>query len=291
MGRPRGSVPPRAHRFVVMPDAAADRKFSEEEVALIIKRAAEMQSEQVEQSDTGHALTLSEVEDIAKEAGIDSRLIRRAAQSLDHHTETSNRPSPWLGAPTQLVFETVVDGEIGPDDHEALVNEMRRTFADNGVPSVLGRTLAWTSMPAGGRRNSRGRNIDISVIARGGVTTIRIEEELGNVAAPLFAGLIAGGGGGTTGLTVGLAMAATGSAALAGVLWVVVAGGFYALSRGIFKGVAAKRERQLRELMSRLAAHVRESVELASTRRLDRTSAGRTSLPANESLPLGDGAG
>ena len=274
-----------------MPDAAADRKFSEEEVALIIKRAAEMQSEEVGQADPGNALTLIEVEQIAKEAGIDTRLIRRAAQSLDHHTETTNRPSPWLGAPTRLVFETVVDGEIGPEDHEALVNEMRRTFNDNGVPSVLGRTLAWTSMPAGGRRNSRGRNIDISVISRGGVTTIRIEEELGNVAAPLFAGLIAGGAGGTTGITVGLVMAATGSAALAGALWVVVAGGFYALSRGIFKGVAAKRERQLHELMSRLAAQVRESIELGSARRLDRTSTAPAALPANESLRLGDGAG
>ena len=269
-----------------MPASPDNRRFSEEEVALVIKRAAEMQSEQFAESEPGNAMTLSEIEQIANEAGIDPRLVRRAAQSLEHHTETTNRPSPWLGAPTTLVFESVVDGEIGSDDYEALVNEMRRTFGDNGVPSVLGRTLAWTSKTVGGRRHSRGRDIDISIISRGGVTTIRIEEELGNVAAPLFAGLMAGGAGGTTGITVGLAMATFGSAALAGGLWVLVAGGFYALSRGIFKGIVAKRERPLRDLLSRLSDQVRESVASASTRGLAGGAAGREALPPGGSAAV-----
>ena len=60
-----------------------NRKFNDEEVALIIKRAAELQqTEQVEQEPSS-ALSLSEVEEIAKEAGIDPALIRRAASTLD----------------------------------------------------------------------------------------------------------------------------------------------------------------------------------------------------------------
>ena len=93
------------------------RKFNEEEVALIIKRAAELQqTEQVEQ-EPGNAMTLSEVEQIAKEAGIDPMLIRRAAQGIDRPLPT-NRPSPWLGAPTRLTFERVVDGEIPVEEYE-----------------------------------------------------------------------------------------------------------------------------------------------------------------------------
>ncbi len=250
-----------------MPDPSGARQFNDEEVALIIKRAAELQQTEQSEQEPGHTLSLSEIEQIAREAGIDPRLIRRAAQGIDHHTE-SVRPNPWLGAPTRIVLERVVDGEVGPDDYEALVNEMRRTFGDNGVPSVLGRTLAWTAAPSGGRANSRRRSVDISIISRAGVTTIRVEEELRNVAAPLFAGLLAGGAGGTSGITVGAVMATVGSGALAGVAWVVVAGGFYALARNIFGRIAKKRETQLRELSSRLEGQVREAVAAGSTGRI-----------------------
>ncbi len=255
-----------------MPHSADSRKFNEQEVALIIKRAAELQQTEQAETETGQTLTLQDVEQIAKEAGIDPLLIRRAAQGLDHHVE-SIRPSPWLGAPTRIVLERVVDGEIGPEHYESLVNEMRRTFSDNGVPSVLGRTLAWTPAAAGGRRESRTRNVDVSVISRGGVTTIRVEEELRNLAAALFAGLMAGGAAGTTGITVGVAMATLGSAGIAGALWVAVAGGFYGLSRAIFTHLARKREAQLRALISRLADQVRDGVDEDSRRRLESGSA------------------
>ena len=130
------------------------RTFSEEEVALIIKRAAELQQTEEVQKDPGTALTLAEVEQIAREAGIDPLLIRRAAHGLDRPAE-KNRPSPFVGAPTRIVYERVVDGEISVDEFEPLVNELRRTFGDNGVPSVLGKTLAWTSTSFGGRRHAR----------------------------------------------------------------------------------------------------------------------------------------
>jgi len=75
------------------------RKFNDEEVALIIKRAAELQQTEQAEQQPGHTLSLAEIEQIAKEAGIDPRMIRRAAQGIDHHTE-SIRPNPWVGAPT-----------------------------------------------------------------------------------------------------------------------------------------------------------------------------------------------
>jgi hypothetical protein len=256
--------------------ANMERKFNDEEVALIIKRAAELQqTEQVEQEPSS-ALSLAEIEQIAKEAGIDPLLIRRAAQGLDRPSP-SNRPSAWAGAPTRLVFERVVDGEITNDEFEPIVNEVRRTFGDNGLPSVLGRTLAWTSTPVGGRRHSRGRQIDVSVTTRGGVTTIRVEEELRNVAGALFGGLVAGGGGGTTGITMGVGMGILHSAPLAALLWVAVAGGFYALARTIFGSIVAKRERQLRELADHLTDIVTSAVI---------TPAGQLKPASAQSLPV-----
>ena len=242
-----------------MADAPASRRFNDEEVALIIKRAAELQQTEQVAEDPAHSMSLEEVEQIAREAGIDARLIRRAAQGLDRPLD-ANRPSPWAGAPTRLVFERVVDGEIPVDAFEQLVNEIRRTFGDNGVPSVLGRTLAWTSTTAGGRRNSRGRQIDVSIASRGGVTTIRVEEELRNLAGALFGGLVGGGGGGTTGITMGIGMGVFHSAPIAAAIWVAVAGGFFVLARTIFGKMSAKREAQIRDLMERLEEQVAANI-------------------------------
>ncbi len=235
------------------------RKFNDEEVALIIKRAAELQQTEQAADEPGNAMTLAEVEQIATEAGIDPRLIRRAAQGLDRPSE-STRPSPWVGAPTKISFERVVDGEISNDDFEPLVNEMRRALGDNGIPSVLGRTLAWTSTQGRARRNSRGRQIDVSVTSRGGVTTIRVEEELRNVAGALFGGLVGGGAGGTSGISMAIGIGVLHSAPLAGLIWIGAAGGFYTLARTIFGSISGKRERQLRDLARRLEEQVTDII-------------------------------
>jgi len=225
-----------------------ERRFNDEEVALIIKRAAELQ--QTERVEPSTALTLSDVEQIAREAGIDPDLIRRAAVGLDRPAAES-KPSVWFGSPTHLVFERVVEGEIPVDEFEPMVAEIRRTLGDNGIPSVLGRSLAWSSSP-GGRRRSSYRKVDVSVVSRDGLTTIRVEEQLQSLAGGLFGGLVGGGGGGTTGATIGIGMGIFHSAPLTGLLWITVVGGFYTLARTIFGGIAAKREKQLKELTNRL---------------------------------------
>lgn len=263
-----------------MADArSGDRKFNDEEVALIIKRAAELQQTELIAQDPSNALSLSEVEEIAKEAGIDPALIRRAASTLDKPSE-STRPSAWVGAPTRLVFERVVDGEIPVDAYEPIVNEIRRTFGDNGVPSVLGRTLAWTSTSTGGRRHSRGRQIDVSVMSRGGVTTIRVEEELRNTAGALFGGLVGGGTGGTSGLSMGIGLGAFHSPALAVAMLFVFGGGFYSIARAIYGSIARKREKQLRDLTDRVQQQV-EGAVLAPTAQVGASAA--------RSIGTGDG--
>jgi hypothetical protein len=253
---------------------ATGRKFNDEEVALIIKRAAELQQTEQVAEEPGHSMSLAEVEQIAQEAGIDPRLIRRAAQGLDRPSDT-NRPSPWAGAPTRLVYERVVDGEIPVDAYEPLVNEIRRTFGDNGMPSVLGRSLAWTSTPSGGRRRARGRQIDVSIVSRGGITTIRVEEELSNLAGGLFGGLVGGGGGGTTGISIGIGMQVFQSPAIAAMLWVAVASGFYMLARTLFAQASSKRETQIKGLLDRLEEQVASAVT---------TTAGQ--IGASSSRPL-----
>jgi hypothetical protein len=228
------------------------RRFNDEEVALIIKRAAELQhTEQKVAQEQSNAMSLVEIEQVAREAGIDPQLIRRAAQGLDTPLSV-NRPSPWAGSPTRLVFERVVDGEVPVEEFESLVNEMRRTFGENGVPSVLGRTLAWSSVTTSGPRGSqRGRAVDVSVTVRGGITTIRVEEELRNLATSVFAPMVIGLGSASAGLVFPLAIAVQ-SAPVAGGIMVATVGALYAGARAVFGRITGKRERQLRQLLDRL---------------------------------------
>lgn len=239
-----------------------DRQFNDEEVALIIKRAAELQQTEQAEQEPASSMSLSEVEQIAREAGIDPGLIRRAAQGLDRPEEL-NRPSAFAGAPTRIVFERVVDGEIPVDDFEHLINDIRRTFGENGAPSVLGKSMAWSSTVRGGRRRAVGRQVDVTIVARGGVTTIRVEEELRNLAGGLFGGIMGGGGGGTAGIAIGLGMGVFQSLPIGFGLWAATIAGSYGVARAIFGRTAAARERELRELASRLEEQVAESLSVA----------------------------
>jgi hypothetical protein len=227
-----------------------ERRFNEEEVALIIKRAAELQQTEQAEHDPGNALTLPEVEQIAREAGIDPRLIRHAALGLDR-PHGSNRPSPWVGAPTRIVFERVIDGEVPTEEFENLINEVRRSLGENGVPSVLGKTLAWSSSTRRRRRGS-GRQVDVTIAPRSGVTTIRVEEELRNTAGALFGGLMGGGGGGTSGLVIGVGMGVFHSAPIAVGLLACSLSTFYTIARTIFGRIAQRREKEMSELAGRL---------------------------------------
>ena len=260
------------------------RRFSDEEVALIIKRAAELQqTEQIVEQDRSASMSLVDIEQVAREAGIDPQLVRRAAQGLDAPAAV-NRPSALAGAPTRLVYERVVEGEISVDEFEALVYEMRRTFGENGVPSVLGRTLAWSSVTtAGPRGHPRGRNIDVSVTVRGGLTTIRVEEELRNLATAVFAPILAGVGSMSLGVLFPLAMATFQSAPVAGAIWVGGMGGLYGIARAIFGRFASKRDRQLRQLIDRLEGMTEEAAKRNSPQI---GASSPRSLPASE--PAGE---
>ena len=94
------------------------RKYSEDEVGLILRRATEMQrAEPTAPDPTG--LTLGELEEIAAEAGIDPRLLRRAASELQA-AGPQTFVSRVTGAPVSIEIERWVDGEIPSSSLEEL---------------------------------------------------------------------------------------------------------------------------------------------------------------------------
>ena len=176
------------------PSELAGRRFNEKEVAAIIKRASELQQvESPSESTTG--MSLAELEQIAREAGLDPALVRRAASDLDTRV-TDRQPSAFLGAPTALVLERTIEGELPADEYEALVLEIQRELGGVGSASTFGRSLQWT-MRGVDRRRVSSRTVQVTVTPRNGRTTIRIEEPVGQLAGGLFGGLMGGLGAGT----------------------------------------------------------------------------------------------
>lgn len=229
-----------------MPDANDERRrYTEQEVGVILRRAAELQQHEPGAGVETSSLSLKELEQVAREAGIDPRFVRRAAQDVTERAP-AGRPVRFLGAPLVLVVEREVDGEAGHDDYEALVEEIRGTLNDVGTVNTLGRSFAWRSANVQ-------RLVSVTITPRGGRTRIRVEERLTNLAGGLFGGL--GGGLGMTGIAVSLGVG-IGAFDLVGAAFLAAAGclyGSWALARVIYRGMAGSRARRLTDMADRLA--------------------------------------
>jgi predicted lipid-binding transport protein (Tim44 family) len=162
----------------------------------------------------------------------------------------------------------VVDGEMPEEDYDLLVDIIRRTIGEAGQMSSVGRSFAWYAAQPGVRRS-----LHISVVPRGGKTTIHVSENLRGLAGGLFGGIMGGAGGGTGGVWMAIG-AATHNPLLGVGLWLGTVAGTYGLARGIFVGSSRRRARKLRELTEALATQARESIA-AAKRTLGRSTAPR----------------
>lgn len=232
---------------------AVTRRYSDREIALILTRTAELQATRAAESELTAGLTQSELEQIAREAGLDPRFVRSAIAELD--AGQSPRGNPWVGASTWLQFERSVDGELPASEHDALVEIIQRTLGEVGQPSVLGRTFRWHALTGVGGQHAHGREIEVAVAARNGITTIRVHEKLRALATQTYlAGLL---GFGLTAATfaavAGVALLGPVGGAVAGV---AALGSSYGATRRFFTTRAEKRNAQLRSLLDLLAEHV-----------------------------------
>jgi len=236
------------------PRQLAGRRFNEKEVAAIIKRASELQEVESTAGESSTGMSLAELEQIAREAGLDPALVRRAASDLDTRV-TDQQPSAFFGAPTDLVLERTIDGEVPTEEYEALVLEIQRELGGVGAASGLGRTLVWT-MTTHDHRRAATRTVQVTVTPRNGRTTIRIEEPLRPLAGGLFGGVIGGVGAGTGGIVMGIGMNLFNSMPVALSMVGGMVGASYLLARTIFGRMVRNRGERLQRLMSRLADHV-----------------------------------
>jgi serine/threonine-protein kinase len=216
---------------------------------------------------SGHRL--GNVRDAAIEAGIASKYVDHAL--LEHGLTPSGAPAPAplivvdrskpanavIGSPVQLVFEIVLDGEMPPSEFDLLVDVIRQHAGESGQLGVVGRSFSWQSLPGRGRVG-----LNVTVLPRGGKTTIRVSESLKLAAGALYGGIMGGLTGVSMPIWAGVAVAMH-SLVFAGAMWAGTIAFSYVTAHLSFGAVSAKRERQLRELIEALAVQARESIEAA----------------------------
>jgi hypothetical protein len=239
--------------------AAARRRYSEEEVRDIVQRAAEAEASAPTASG---AMTVGGIEALAAEVGISPDAVREAARAVaaTPHTPVrprpeTNRPNIWLGAPTRLMLERVVEGEVPEAEFPVLVEEIRTMLNRPGQISQIGRTFSWTSAGSPGST----RAIEVSVAVRGGRTRLSVRESLGNLIGGVFGGVCGGAGGGGMGPLIAVLVETGRPAALLAALplWFATT---FAVARSSYHYAVRRRRRELEGLLDRLAALAEELV-------------------------------
>jgi hypothetical protein len=159
----------------------------------------------------------------------------------------------WLGGRSAIGYEATVPGEMPERDFDLLVDIIRRALNDNGVVSVVGRSLNWTSA-------DKQRKVQISVFVRDGRTSIYVGERLRDLIGAIYGGVIGGGGGGTMGPIMGLTVGALEMPWLIPPMILTTVLSAFGIARYSLQRVTKSRSKVLEELTHRLADQARDSI-------------------------------
>ena len=232
------------------------RVYGDKEIGQILKRATELQ-EQEPSAPSSSGLTLPELEEVAIEAGINPRFLRRAALELGTGPTDPDFWTKVVGDELMLHRETTVPGELSDDGFERVASVIQIGTREQGHPSLLGRSLTWHAETA-----NKTRSVQVTVTSRDGQTHVRLEENLNQLAGALFGGTVGGFGiGFGVGLGLPLGLGFFGSALVATAFPIGVVGLSFIGARQIYRAVTKSRRRVMSELFDKILAEVLACVE------------------------------
>ena len=225
------------------------KRYDDETTAEILKRAAELQHEGVVSVPRGDGLTGSELEQVAREAGIDPAFVRRAITESDLSTPDTEH-SRFLGEVKTLEIGEMLEGEVSPDSIDRMIEEVRRAFADGGNVTRTDRSATWSASRA--LASSRLSNLVVAITARDGQTEIRISERLDNLSSALFLGIFVAGSGMGVAVSGAIGMGELGAPVVFGAMAVAAVSTCYGTARTLYTRSTRKRRRELQRLLGRM---------------------------------------
>jgi hypothetical protein len=241
-------------------------RYDERQAREIVARAAEIEATTPTVSGN---LSLGGIQRIAADVGIEPAHVERAARELGQQRLPTPDPkvNPFLGSPSRIFLERVLEGELSDGEYPVLVDEIRMTIGNVGQASTLGRSLAWRTVNP---PNQFGRVVTVTVNPAGGKTRIRIDESLKPVAGALFGGFMGGMGGGSVPIGIGVGMGALHSVVAAMLIPIIGVVGSYSLARTLLRVNHRNKKVELESLLDRLAGYAEESIRTARRPRLAR---------------------
>lgn len=123
-----------------------ERRYSEREVAAIFEHAARHEPTRHERPPGASALTLREVQRIAKEVGISSERVAQAAVALDESSLAQlGPPKTFLGLPLRLTASVDLPHRPTEEDWEGLRADLHEIFGAPGNAQRDGTLRIWNN--------------------------------------------------------------------------------------------------------------------------------------------------
>lgn len=217
--------------------------YTEKEIGALFKRATEIQENAHESFSQG--LSLQEIEDIAREIGIDPKYVRSAASELEHQMGTEQRSS-FFGAPFMIEQKRAIRGEISDEEWEELVRQIRRVTGSAGRTTKVGQTRQWHRSVKD--MSTTIEETHLEVVSQNNRSTIEIRKHFqGGAYMAYLLGLV------ISGTVAGIYLDGTGYTDLVntGVVLTSMSGGFAAARFAIMSWTERQR-RKMHGLMNRI---------------------------------------
>jgi hypothetical protein len=218
-----------------------ERRYTEEEVSEIFARASEKEQATRRLLPANEGMSLAEIQEIGREAGLAPDLVAHAARSIDQ-PRPPQTPT-LLGLPLGAARTVRLERRMTDDDWERLVVDLRETFNARGSVRVEGSLRSWSN-----------GNLQVMVEPDGEGQRVRFRTIKGNARPAIFGGLavIAWSAGMFVWQTMSDGLSQSGAFELG--LAALGGAAFFAYGALPLKGWATLRQRQMDELADRLAA-------------------------------------
>ncbi len=232
-------------------DSDGSRRFTDKEVAIVLRRASELEDREGEGEGGGSGLSLRELEDIAAEVGISREVVGRAVAHLDSR---SKRLGPLSGGPLTHRAIQAVSGELDEAARARLIEYVNSTSDTIGATSEALGSTQWTSV-------DRFRSTQVSITPVRGETNVQVVERastrLRRMAHLLPASLAAA----VTAGSIGVFEPSSGAVAALIALGFAVGG---SVGRGIWGWLSAQSAERVDRLAGELSRQAKQEIEKAA---------------------------
>lgn len=234
-------------------DDDSDRRFTDQEVALVLQRAAELEEQRSLGTTSARGLTLRELHEIAREVGLSAEVIDQAVTAV--RAGIRPRGILLLGAP---LTNKLVRGVPGRLDEEALQRLVRlieeHVDATGTVTEALG-TVRWTSVSRGHKFD---RTTQISLSSTRDETQIQVVQRYPDGLRAILH-FLPGAWGGMLGAGVAASVGIAPLAVIGATVGAAVVGA--GIGRTIWQTIARRSEREVERISTHLVTAAGEMVQ------------------------------